>query len=345
MKHSFILFIFLYFPVICSAQNQFIIFNSIDDYINIRVKPTEKIIKEVYKGDFLFGIPYSVNDINEKWYNAFEGVIHSGQVKTTDKKGLLEYIQKVLPEEYNKIPDETVKNELLKDNPWILNFTEKELKELNERSQYNVLAYSDKIEGVMWLINLINRKEYTYALNNAALFGYYETCKWLIENGADCTPKYRKVKGKNIVSEDTLAVRDALYYSVIGANNVNIAKLLLKNGAAVNNKYLDVLFPRYILSNACEQGDIHVVKLLIDNGADVNIVEKDKSVRSPSALQKAIEANRADIVELLVENGANINYPIVYSENTTDLHESPKEFAWRLGYKEIYKYLNSKDSL
>ena len=223
MKHSFILFIFLYFPVICSAQNQFIIFNSIDDYINIRVKPTEKIIKEVYKGDFLFGIPYSVNDINEKWYNAFEGVIHSGQVKTTDKKGLLEYIQKVLPEEYNKIPDETVKNELLKDNPWILNFTEKELKELNERSQYNVLAYSDKIEGVMWLINLINRKEYTYALNNAALFGYYETCKWLIENGADCTPKYRKVKGKNIVSEDTLAVRDALYYSVIGANNVNIA--------------------------------------------------------------------------------------------------------------------------
>lgn len=345
MKHSFILFIFLYFPVICSAQNQFIIFNSIDDYINIRVKPTEKIIKEVYKGDFLFGIPYSVNDINEKWYNAFEGVIHSGQVKTTDKKGLLEYIQKVLPEEYNKIPDETVKNELLKDNPWILNFTEKELKELNERSQYNVLAYSDKIEGVMWLINLINRKEYTYALNNAALFGYYETCKWLIENGADCTPKYRKVKGKNIVSEDTLAVRDALYYSVIGANNVNIAKLLLKNGAAVNNKYLDALFPRYILSNACEKGDIHMVKLLIDNGADVNIVEKDKSVRSPSALQKAIEANRADIVELLVENGANINYPIVYSENTTDLHESPKEFAWRLGYKEIYKYLNSKDSM
>lgn len=345
MKHSFILFIFLYFPVICFAQNQFIIFNSIDDYINIRVKPTEKIIKEVYKGDFLFGIPYSVNDINEKWYNAFEGVIHSGQVKTTDKKGLLEYIQKVLPEEYNKIPDKTVKNELLKDNPWILNFTEKELKELNERSQYNVLAYSDKIEGVMWLINLINRKEYTYALNNAALFGYYETCKWLIENGADCTPKYRKVKGKNIVSEDTLAVRDALYYSVIGANNVNIAKLLLKNGAAVNNKYLDVLFPRYILSNACEQGDIHIIKLLIDNGADVNIVEKDKSVRSPSALQKAIEANRADIVELLVENGANINYPIVYSENTTDLHESPKEFAWRLGYKEIYKYLNSKDSL
>lgn len=345
MKHSFILFIFLYFPVICFAQNQFIIFNSIDDYINIRVKPTEKIIKEVYKGDFLFGIPYSVNDINEKWYNAFEGVIHSGQVKTTDKKGLLEYIQKVLPEEYNKIPDETVKNELLKDNPWILNFTEKELKKLNERSQYNVLAYSDKIEGVMWLINLINRKEYTYALNNAALFGYYETCKWLIENGADCTPKYRKVKGKNIVSEDTLAVRDALYYSVIGANNVNIAKLLLKNGAAVNNKYLDVLFPRYILSNACEQGDIHIIKLLIDNGADVNIVEKDKSVRSPSALQKAIEANRADIVELLVENGANINYPIVYSENTTDLHESPKEFAWRLGYKEIYKYLNSKDSL
>lgn len=345
MKHSFIIFIILYFPVICFAQEEFIIFNSTDDYINVRVKPTEKIIKEVYKGDFLFGIHYSINDINEKWYNAFEGVIHSGQVKTTDKKGLLEYIQKVLPEEFNKIPDETVKNELLKDNPWILNFTEKELKELNERSQYNVLAYSDKIEGVMWLINLINRKEYTYALNNAALFGYYETCKWLIENGADCTPKYRKVSGTNIASEDTLAVRDALYYSVVGANSIDIAKLLLKNGAAVNNKYLDVLFPRYILSNACEQGNIHIVKLLIDNGADVNIVEKDKSVRSPSALQKAIEANRTDIVELLVDSGANINYPIVYSANTTDLKESPKEYAWRLGYKEIYKYLNSKDSL
>ena len=96
---------------------------------------------------------------------------------------------------------------------------------------------------------------------------------------------------------------------------------------------------------AIENSDESIVRYLIDNGADVNIVEKDKSVRSPSALQKAIEGNRADIVELLVENGANINYPIVYSENTTDLHESPKEFAWRLGYKEIYKYLNSKDSM
>lgn len=345
MKHSFILFIILFFPVLSFAQDEFIIFNSADDYINVRVKPTEKIIKEVYKGDFLFGIQYSINDTNEKWYNAFEGVIHSGQVQITDRQGLLKYIQKVLPEIFNQIPNNTVKNELLKDNPWILKFTEKELKELNERSQYNVLAYSDKIEGVMWLINLINRKEYTYALNNAALFGYYETCKWLIENGADCKPKFRKVSGKEIASEDTLAIRDALYYSVIGANNINIAKLLLKNGAAVNNKYLDALFPRYILSNACEKGDIHVVKLLIDNGADVNIVEKDKSVRSPSALQKAIEGNRPDIVELLVENGANINYPIVYSENVTDLKESPKEFTWRLGYKEIYKYLNSKDSL
>lgn len=345
MKHRFILFIMLFFPVICSAQNQFIIFNSADDYINVRVKPTDKIIKEVYKGDFLFGIPYSVNDTNDKWYNAFEGVVHSGQVKITDIHGLLKYIQKVLPEEFNKIPDDIVKSEILKDNPWILKFTEKELEQLNERSQYNVLAYRDKIEGVIWLINLINRKQYTYALNNAALFGYYETCKWLIENGADCKPKFRKVSGQKIGLEDTLAIRDALYYSVIGANKIDIAKLLLKNGAAVNNKYLDALFPRYILSNACEQGDIHVVKLLIDNGADVNIVEKDKSIRSPSALQKAIEANRTDIVELLVENGANIDYPIVYSENTADLQESPKEFAWRLGYKEIYKYLNSKDSL
>lgn len=42
--------------------------------------------------------------------------------------------------------------------------------------------------------------------------------------------------------------------------------LFIKHSIFSNNKYLDALFPRYILSNACEKGDIHVVKLLIDNG-------------------------------------------------------------------------------
>ncbi len=342
---KFFLIIFLLIPFMSFAESKYLIFNSSDDYINIRVGPIGKIIKTVYKGDFIFGINFSINDSNAKWYNAFEGVIHSGQVKVVDKKALLEYIQQVLPQEFQKIPSNEVKKELLADNPWINNFTEKQFKNLDGRSQYNILSYNDKVEGVMWIINLINRGEYSEALKNASLFGYTETVKWLLKNGADCTPNYRQVIGENLGKENSIAVRDAIYYAVIGANNIDIIKLLIEHGAALNNKYIDNIRPEYLLINACKKGDINVLKLLVSNGADVNIIEKNKSIYNPSPLQIAIEMNRLDMVQLFADKGININYPIVYPSNTPNLNELPKDYAWRLNYKEIYDYIFSKEEI
>lgn len=341
MKYFLIFFLFL--PLITLAESKYIIFNSTDDYINIRVAPIGKIIKTVHKGDFLFGITYSINDTNAKWYNAFEGVIHSGQVKVVDKKALLEYIQQVLPQEFQKIPSNEVKKEILDDNPWINNFTEQQFKNLDTRSQYNILSYNDKVEGVMWLINLINRGDYTYALNNASLFGYTDTVKWLLKNGASCTPRYRQIIGENINNAYFIAVRDALYYAVIGANNEDIVELLITHGAALNNQYIDIVRPEYVLTHACKKGNINVINLLIKNGADVNIIEKKKSIYNPSPLQIAIEMNRLDIVQLLVEAGININYSIIYPDHKANLNELPKDYAWRLGYKDIYDYLLSQE--
>jgi ankyrin repeat protein len=102
-----------------------------------------------------------------------------------------------------------------------------------------------------------------------------------------------------------------------------IAKLLLENGADVNNS-LGTICP---LATAARAGEIEIVELLLQNGAQVNMdtsfmlsdlldmVKKDLSIEKPvyemrlwdnSPVDEAIKMMQFEILELLIKYGAKI---------------------------------------
>lgn len=95
-------------------------------------------------------------------------------------------------------------------------------------------------------------------------------------------------------------------YFAIEFNNVTIAKLLLKNGANVNEKMNHGLTA---LHEAIKQRAEKCVDLLLTHGAEVNA----KDIYSKTPLHLAARLNYLDeqtmdkVVKLLLDNGANVN--------------------------------------
>ena len=79
---------------------------------------------------------------------------------------------------------------------------------------------------------------------------------------------------------------------------MNIAKLLIKNGARINVHSLGQHHTP--LDLAAREGDLEMVELLVDNGANVN---------NHKPLHLASEKGYLEIVTYLVEHGANLNEP------------------------------------
>ena len=87
--------------------------------------------------------------------------------------------------------------------------------------------------------------------------------------------------------------------------HIDIAKLLIENGADVNVK--DEIFSVTALmlannKNRSEEDCIKVMKLLIENGADTEVENK----LTRTVLLQAAIGGRFDIVKFLIKNGANI---------------------------------------
>lgn len=79
---------------------------------------------------------------------------------------------------------------------------------------------------------------------------------------------------------------------------MNIAKLLIKNGAMINVQ--SVGQHHTPLDLAAREGDLEMVELLVNNGANVN---------NHKPLHLASEKGYLEIVTYLVEHGANLNEP------------------------------------
>ena len=71
----------------------------------------------------------------------------------------------------------------------------------------------------------------------------------------------------------------ALHYAAQDGH-VDVAKVLIRNGADVNAKDSD---GETALHMAAEDGHVDVVKVLIQNGADVNAVNENKSTSPRSS--------------------------------------------------------------
>ena len=71
-------------------------------------------------------------------------------------------------------------------------------------------------------------------------------------------------------------------------------------------------------TSAAEKGHGHVdvAKVLIQNGADVNAVDEDKW----TALHFAAENGHVDVAKVLIQNGADVNAVVDVEDKWTALH-------------------------
>ena len=87
-------------------------------------------------------------------------------------------------------------------------------------------------------------------------------------------------------------------------DNIDLAKILIENGADIN---YSPEFKQAPLYYAVEQNNYELVKLLIESGANVNKRLYDHMIDRGTALSAAIRQNNLAMVKLLCDNGATIH--------------------------------------
>ncbi|VDM41616.1 unnamed protein product [Toxocara canis] len=209
---------------------------------------------------------------------------------------------------------------------------------LHNACAYGHLAVAELLVEYGSDVNAADRWKYT-PLHEAALKGRFKICKLLILNGADPQRKGRDGKTPvDVVKEGAEDVADLLRGEVAilkaakkgdvekmrkiltpmtincrdtagrnstplhlacGYNNIEVARLLLENGAEVNAQDKGGLIP---LHNASSYGHLEIAALLIEHGALVD--QPDKWGFTP--LHEAAQKGRTQICSLLLSHGANV---------------------------------------
>lgn len=114
-------------------------------------------------------------------------------------------------------------------------------------------------------------------------------------------------KVQNIMPWEKLIIGETALHMAARNNNLDIAKLLIENGADVNIQAVDGFTP---LHNACKKQAVDVIELLLKNNADINA--KDFDGFTP--LNIACRKNKHVAAYLLIKNGANVNLPDNYGD-------------------------------
>ena len=95
----------------------------------------------------------------------------------------------------------------------------------------------------------------------------------------------------------------SLVYAAFGGH-LNVAKLLLQNGAAIDGTTsYEHKYRTSVLESACTGGHLAVVDFLIENGADIH--GRDTSLLPP--IHAAAMSDNPDIIDLLLKKGVNVN--------------------------------------
>lgn len=118
----------------------------------------------------------------------------------------------------------------------------------------------------------------------AAYFAQFEVAKWLIEQGADL----------NQAAANPSKV--APIHAAVAANHLELVKLLLDEGAAVNLAQTQGVTP---LHSAAHRGNLDMVKALVGAGANVHA----KMDSGETALSFAEKDNHQEVVDYLNQLG------------------------------------------
>lgn len=98
----FILFIII-FPFSSMADERYLIFNSIDDYINMRSSPNGEVLNKLYRMDFIITFyKFSQDNVKDKWISTDYGYIHQSQVKDISANEFNSYIKQTILDEQIK---------------------------------------------------------------------------------------------------------------------------------------------------------------------------------------------------------------------------------------------------
>ncbi|WP_395463624.1 ankyrin repeat domain-containing protein [Wolbachia endosymbiont of Cantharis cryptica] len=122
-------------------------------------------------------------------------------------------------------------------------------------------------------------------------------------------------------------------YVAIQKGNIEVAELLIKCGANVNDNYERNRTPLHI---AIGRKQLEIAKLLIKNGANVNAKTQNHGKDDLTPMHFAVFANMPEFIELLASHGALIN------ERESTERYTPLHFAALYGNKSIIQALIDK---
>jgi len=202
--------------------------------------------------------------------------------------------------------------------------------------------------------------QYGFTAMQTAIFnGHYAFAKMLIEKGAPANDGslYIVIEMRNLAKYTN---RPNPPESENGVSHLDVAKLLVDNGANVNAEYTKTIPPRQAQGNinvapgstalyrAVRAIDLASVKLLMDAGANPSLALKDGSTPLMAAAglgaprggdEEVTEAgdrnDPVDVMKLLVEKGADVNA-------VNDVGMTPMHYAVQRGSDRIVEYLASK---
>ena len=145
--------------------------------------------------------------------------------------------------------------------------------------------------------------------------------------------KYLIIKGANVHLKDKDGKTALLWAS---SNSLENAKILISNGAKVNDAANDGMTPFLQATLGVSSGKvpIEMCELLRKNGANINAELKRQSAFKWTALHYAAANGDAELVKYLIKYGANVNKAT--GEGSTPL------FLTKLGeYDEVIKILKN----
>ncbi|EAX98084.1 hypothetical protein TVAG_415080 [Trichomonas vaginalis G3] len=123
----------------------------------------------------------------------------------------------------------------------------------------------------------------------------------------------------SILTKKKMIIKPGILHQAVKNNNVEVAQLLISNGADVNGKDLSSKTPlHYAMEYNREKNNIEMINLLLSSGA--NIIEDNKV----NYIRDAIESFKKEIIDIFISYGADITSADKF-KNTTSLNYTIKE--------------------